>query len=393
MIIDKFTKDKEHYYEVDLMNLSLYEISLISAVTLMTFISSIMFFGPIPYKQERENYIHSRHCMGVAISMLALCYFMHLLFNLRSKGLQYPAILLNLSVYTVVVPFIYTALRLLMDRAYFSVFRKNLAGQASFTLVFTLALSACSHFLMRENMLHMLTVYTALYCIYSSVAGIMLYKRYRQLLKQAGDNLSEDIAQYVRWMSFIMYALMLWGPVCSISAFLPFNYLFIPVFLSIFLYAYVFFSYKNYLLFSDMVIGITHEPSSSEEVNDIHDEHSLSDYYQMRDKHTDMLIKKWIDERGYTEQGITLEYMAALLNTNRTYLSGYLHRSQTKSFREWINDLRIDYAKQIMISSPLITMAEVAERCGYATLSHFTTTFSRNVGISPSKWLKLNCWN
>ena len=55
-------------------------------------------------------------------------------------------------------------------------------------------------------------------------------------------------------------------------------------------------------------------------------------------------------------------------------------------FRDWITDLRIDYAKRRMNEFPQQKILEIAEASGFMSLSHFSKTFSEKEGCSPARW-------
>lgn len=58
------------------------------------------------------------------------------------------------------------------------------------------------------------------------------------------------------------------------------------------------------------------------------------------------------------------------------------------SFREWINELRLEYAKELMKNNPELAMREVARLAGYLSLSYFTKTFKEAEGVTPGRWNK-----
>ena len=86
--------------------------------------------------------------------------------------------------------------------------------------------------------------------------------------------------------------------------------------------------------------------------------------------------------------GRTIKELADTLHTNRTYLSGYIKVSYQLSFRDWITDLRLEYAKRYMLQHTQQNIAEIAEVSGFVSPSHFTRIFKEKVGVSPSKWRK-----
>ena len=97
-------------------------------------------------------------------------------------------------------------------------------------------------------------------------------------------------------------------------------------------------------------------------------------------------IQDWINQEGYRKPGITLNELSTELCTNRTYLSEYINRVYHKTFRDWISDLRVEYAKRLMKQMPHLKVSEVSEMSGFLSLSHFSRTFSEKEGHSPARW-------
>lgn len=80
-------------------------------------------------------------------------------------------------------------------------------------------------------------------------------------------------------------------------------------------------------------------------------------------------LQHWIANRAFSQQGLTIVQLAQEICTNRTYLSAYINTHYQVSFREWINSLRVDYAKQLLASDPNVAVEDVAQRVGYVSLS------------------------
>ncbi len=100
-------------------------------------------------------------------------------------------------------------------------------------------------------------------------------------------------------------------------------------------------------------------------------------------------IKKWEDTKNYTETGINIEQVAQQLKTNRTYLSNYMNVYRNISFKEWINQLRIEDAKRLMREFPEIPVAQIGVQVGIPDKSNFGRQFARVTGMSPKAWRKI----
>ena len=63
--------------------------------------------------------------------------------------------------------------------------------------------------------------------------------------------------------------------------------------------------------------------------------------------------------------------MAQQLGTNGKYVSMAVNTHFGCSFSEYINNLRIAYARQLMKDNPKMTIVEVAHKSGYTSMASF----------------------
>lgn len=88
-------------------------------------------------------------------------------------------------------------------------------------------------------------------------------------------------------------------------------------------------------------------------------------------------------DRIWLEPQLTLSDLAARVGTNRTYLSNYLNKTLHTTFYDYINGFRMEAAvKQLEDPDLTATMVEVAESCGFNSLSTFRRVFIRAKGCS-----------
>lgn len=76
-------------------------------------------------------------------------------------------------------------------------------------------------------------------------------------------------------------------------------------------------------------------------------------------------------QKLYLQYDLRLDDVAGMLGTNRTYLIYALNEGNGMSFREYINRLRITYAKQLKAENPKLSKSQLATMCGYNTPSSF----------------------
>ena len=80
---------------------------------------------------------------------------------------------------------------------------------------------------------------------------------------------------------------------------------------------------------------------------------------------------------------LTLLDLAAEVGTNRTYLSNYLNNSLNTNFYDYINSFRLKAALKILEDpASTATMVEIAETCGFNSISTFRRVFVKAKGCS-----------
>ena len=78
----------------------------------------------------------------------------------------------------------------------------------------------------------------------------------------------------------------------------------------------------------------------------------------------------------------TLSDTAEWLGITPNYLSEEFHAVTGKRYKEYLNEIRLSYAKKLLISSNL-SITEICFASGYSSLSNFLRVFKEYYGISP----------
>ncbi len=91
----------------------------------------------------------------------------------------------------------------------------------------------------------------------------------------------------------------------------------------------------------------------------------------------------------YRRNDLTIERLAELLNTNRTYLSQAINRGAGKAFSGYLNGYRIDEAvRRLSDVEDDIPLKALALSLGYNHLQTFYSAFQSQIGMPPSKYRK-----
>lgn len=89
------------------------------------------------------------------------------------------------------------------------------------------------------------------------------------------------------------------------------------------------------------------------------------------------------EQRIWMKPHLTLPELASLAGTNRTYLSNYLNNTLNTTFYDYINNFRLKAALEYLDDPDTsLTMVELAEMCGFNSISTFRRVFVRAMGCS-----------
>ena len=94
-----------------------------------------------------------------------------------------------------------------------------------------------------------------------------------------------------------------------------------------------------------------------------------------------------IEEQIWKNPQLTLADLAMAVGTNRTYLSNYLNHSLSTTFYDYINSFRLEAALKILDDpTSTATMVDIAELCGFNSISTFRRVFVRAKGDSLAEY-------
>lgn len=192
---------------------------------------------------------------------------------------------------------------------------------------------------------------------------------------------SETNIRKIQWITQTFIALIFMGIMALLSCILP-KYFLIP-FTALYFVFYFFLGMKhiNFVFyFNEYELIFNHSSGSSAPVKP--NMHPL--YWEQLEK----AVTEWEKNGYYREPGLTIEQVAMQLNTNRTYVSNFINQVKMQSFKEWINLLRIEESKRLLLDKPELRVSEIGVMVGLPDKSNFGRLFTRNTGSSPQLWRK-----
>jgi AraC-like DNA-binding protein len=94
--------------------------------------------------------------------------------------------------------------------------------------------------------------------------------------------------------------------------------------------------------------------------------------------------------KPYLKKDLALYELAAMVNTNQTYLSNYLNQVQQTNFNDYVNQYRVKEACRLMLDHQQdnLTIEMLAGISGFNSTSTFYTAFKKFTGMSPIAFKK-----
>jgi AraC-like DNA-binding protein len=102
------------------------------------------------------------------------------------------------------------------------------------------------------------------------------------------------------------------------------------------------------------------------------------------------LQKHMSEQKPYLNPELTINDLAASVKCNRHHLSQVLNESFQRSFYDYVNQYRVDEAKQLLLdpANEGHKIASIAYDSGFNSLSTFNDVFKKIAGVTPSQFKK-----
>lgn len=93
-------------------------------------------------------------------------------------------------------------------------------------------------------------------------------------------------------------------------------------------------------------------------------------------------IRRYIDDHYAS---VTLQQLADHMQMNTSYLSHYFREKTGQKLFDFITEVRLNAALEMLKTNDRLIVAEVAEKVGYTNAISFSRSFKKKFGVSPSE--------
>ena len=93
------------------------------------------------------------------------------------------------------------------------------------------------------------------------------------------------------------------------------------------------------------------------------------------------------EEHLYLRTDLRLKDVAASLHTNSSYVSESINTMCGKTFSQFVNELRVRHAQELMRQHPDMKMVAITSASGFTTEASFFRNFKAVIGMTPREWV------
>ncbi len=226
-----------------------------------------------------------------------------------------------------------------------------------------------------EWRLIIVSVYGLWFLAETAILVKVFFESYRRLKHHLDNDYADTTTTFIHWLNTSAWLVIVCGVLCGVCAFCPSVFNTFLMLAGILVFVYIYISWQNYAFHLKPIQLVAENPVEESEALPEEDAPEFAER-----------IQKWIERRGYAGSRITLALLAQEIGTNRSYLSSYINQTYGSCFSDWINGLRLGYARQLMAESPSITLAEAAHLSGFSSISYFSRLFKQAYGMPPSEY-------
>lgn len=348
---------------------------------------------------DNRPYFKAKWYLLIAIILLTGQFIIQRFGMLRMQENYSVALFVNIAILMPVAFLIINGMHILLTN-------KNLPRKiqnASFGL-YLIGIAACIYYrCMRSDDMAIKIICSFCFMVHLILLNLTNMKAYHKLVNKIDNYFDFDAEPLIRFMlhsSSFMIGVSLFTPFIVITN----NHILIAILIALFEISLIYFvaryirygnevamiSAVNTSLGDDTETEETEENNEAKTENDIEtpDRIHVSAVDNSQNALLDLTSKlnEWTNQKKYCKQNLTIVILAKEIGTNQKYLSRYFNETCNLSFRDWLNDLRMQEAKKILLDNSNITVESIASECGFTSRTHFHTLFVKMFGMTPSQY-------
>ena len=91
-------------------------------------------------------------------------------------------------------------------------------------------------------------------------------------------------------------------------------------------------------------------------------------------------------EQLFLQKGLRIDDVATRMASNQKYISACINRNTGKAFTDYVNEYRVRYAQELLVSQTELKIQDIGERAGFSSNVSFHRNFLKITGKTPAQW-------
>ena len=212
------------------------------------------------------------------------------------------------------------------------------------------------------------------------------YKIYYQTLEYLKEYYEEDEEIHIKWIRNSFLGLFFVAVLTIVATFTNYYFYSLYIIFYVMVYSYIAIGFINrYYKYSKLiptVVEITKKQNHSSP--DRNRQNTNEGYNKAR---LPMTLDLWITEKGYLKANVPMEEILKILDTTKPVLTSFMLETYGIDFHTWRNELRLEYAYNLLTQHPELSVEMVAKEVGFNEPRYFVNAFKRKYNIHPKDLL------
>jgi len=226
-----------------------------------------------------------------------------------------------------------------------------------------------------------------LYIVQCTFYTVIQVKAYHTNIVKLEEFYDEDEHQRLKWARMSFYSAI---TLAFLASFVIINYHYYTFFMVLYTTFFVLFAIKfaNFRIDAAYIVkALTISKDFTENITETNipdQEAHINKEETVELSKLHKSLEKWIQEKKYKINDISIDEIVDELNTDRDTFRLYFRQKNNSDFRQWRTELRILEAQRIIKENPKISISEVSEDVGFNDKGNFHRLFKKFVGVTPS---------